>query len=293
MSAPPRKLSRLDSRVLMTSRSRYEETGDIADELDRLDAGFGAFGDGEDQVDAVVRLFDDFRIDAHVVAAGAAIDFGDALGVGLHHRPRQRAPRLGLDFRRKLLVLDLLVALEGDAADHRVFNHGHHQAAAGLVDPDVLEQPGFDQRFQAVVDAALVKAPARTRLEIGANGFDFDAPVALDDDRGRRSGRQRATTSTRPPPWRRPAWRPRSGRRTSLPVLAFQQSCATRPCYSLSRAAPLRTGRFPFVAPLVANLAGAANGLSQCNFIFIPRRCPLATRLKRPLHDAARCRMSL
>src|ERR1700704_15328 len=53
------------------------------------------------------------------------------------------------------------------------------------------------------------------------------------------------------------------------------------PLLFLSRLAPLRTGRFPFVAPLVANLAGAANGLSQCNFIFIPRRCPLATRLKR------------
>src|SRR5258708_9851225 len=53
------------------------------------------------------------------------------------------------------------------------------------------------------------------------------------------------------------------------------------PLLSLSRAAPLRTGRFPFVALLVANLAGAANGLSQCDFIFIPRRCPSATRLKR------------
>src|SRR3954466_13534093 len=55
------------------------------------------------------------------------------------------------------------------------------------------------------------------------------------------------------------------------------------PLLSLSPPAPLRTDRFPFVAPLVANLAGAANGLSQCNFIFIPRRCPLATRLKKPL----------
>ena len=158
--------------------------GDIADELDGLDAGLGAFGNGEDQIDAVVRLFDDLWIDAHVIAAGAAVNFGDALGIGLDHRTGQRAPRLGLDFRGKLLVLDLLVALEGNAADHRVFNHGHYHSTAGLVDLHVLEQSGFDQRFQAVIDAGLVKAPARTRLEIGANGFDFDAPVAFYGNRG-------------------------------------------------------------------------------------------------------------
>ena len=157
----------------------------VADEFDRLDAGLGAFGDREDQIDAVVRLLDDFGGDADVVAAGAAIDFGDAQRVGLHHRARQRAARLGLDFSRELLVLDLLVAFEGNAADHRVFDHGHDQPAAGLVDPDVLEQAGLDQRLQAVVDAALVEAAAGARLEIGANGLDFDAPVALDRDRGR------------------------------------------------------------------------------------------------------------
>ena len=60
--------------------------GVVADELDRLDAGLRALGDGEDQIDAVVRLLDDFGVDAHVIAAGAAVDFGDALGVRLHHR---------------------------------------------------------------------------------------------------------------------------------------------------------------------------------------------------------------
>ena len=33
---------------------------DVADELDRPDAGLAAFGDREDQIDAVVRLLDDF-----------------------------------------------------------------------------------------------------------------------------------------------------------------------------------------------------------------------------------------
>src|ERR1019366_8379495 len=86
----------------------------VADEFDRLDAGFRTLGNRENEIDAVVRLFDDFGIDVYIIAAGAAIDFGDALGVGLDHGTRQRAARLGLYFRRKLLVLDLLVALEGN-----------------------------------------------------------------------------------------------------------------------------------------------------------------------------------
>src|ERR1035437_5179973 len=88
----------------------------VADEIDRPDAGFRALGNRENEIDAVVRLFDDVGIDAYIIAAGAAIDFGDALGVRLNHGTRQRAARLGLYFRRKLLVLDLLVALEGNAA---------------------------------------------------------------------------------------------------------------------------------------------------------------------------------
>ena len=132
----------------------------------------------------------------HVIAAGMAIDFGDALRVGLHHRARQRAARLGLHFRRKLLVLDLLVALEGDAADHRVFDHGHQQTAAGLADPHVLEQAGLDQRLQAVIDLRLIQASAGTRLEIGADGLDLDAPVALDLDRSHGLGGSRRRHNT-------------------------------------------------------------------------------------------------
>src|ERR1700692_4025541 len=126
------------------------------------------------------RLFDDLGGDTHVVAAGMTIDLGDALGVGLHHGTRQRAPRLGLDFGGKLLILDLLVALEGDASDHRIFNHGYHEVTTGLADPDVLEQAGLDQRFQAVIDLRLIQPPVGTRSEIGADRVPFDPPVSFD-----------------------------------------------------------------------------------------------------------------
>src|SRR5205814_8669789 len=116
--------------------------------------------DGEDEVDAVVRLLDDLGVDADVIAAGAAVDFGDALGIRLHHRAREGAARLGLDFGRQLVVLDLLVALEGDAADHGVFHHGDDDPATRRADADVLEQAGFDQRLEAVVDLGLAEAAA-------------------------------------------------------------------------------------------------------------------------------------
>ena len=56
--------------------------------------------------------------------------------------------------------------------------------------------------------------------------------------------------------------------RTRIPTFIRQT-----PLSFASRPVPLRTGRFPFVALLVDNFAGAANVLSQCNFIFIPIRC--------------------
>src|SRR6202035_3531784 len=130
----------------------------VADEFDGFDAGLRPLDNRENEINAVVRLFDDLGGDTHVVAAEMTIDFGDALGVGLHHGTRQRAPRLGLDFGGKLLILDLLVALEGDAPDHRVLNDGHQQVTPGLADPDVLEQAGLDQRLQAVIDLRLIQA---------------------------------------------------------------------------------------------------------------------------------------
>src|SRR6185437_7995485 len=146
----------------------------VADEVDGFDRGLAAFVDCEDQIDAVVRLVDHLGRDGHVIAARMAIDFHDSLRVGLHHRARQRAARLGLDFSGELLVLDLLVALEGDAVDDRVFDHGDDNSPAGPADLYILEQAGFDQRLQAVIDRGVVQPTARAGLEIGADGLDLD-----------------------------------------------------------------------------------------------------------------------
>ena len=276
----------------MTSLQAIGRIGAVADELDRLDAGLAAFGDREDQIDAVVRLFDDFGCDAHVIAAGTAIDFGDALGVRLHHRARQRAARLGLDFRRKLLVLDLLVALEGDAADHRVFDHDDHDPAAGLVDPHVLEQAGLDQRLQAVVDLGLVEAAAGTRLEIGADGLDFDAAVALDGDRRHGLGGRRR---------RHKHSRQRGGHRHGEHDQGGQQA----PPHSHSKHHAQRALVIPVPArtPTNRQIPTCCTACSQfrrggkpdiaVQFHFHSKTLPIGNVTKKPLHDAARCRMSL
>ena len=114
--------------------------GVIADEDDGSDAGLFAFPDFKDEVDAIVRPLDDFRHHLNVEAAIAVIDLDDARDVGLHHRLRQCAARFRLDFLLKLLVLELVVALERDAVDDRGFNDGDNQAAAGLRNADVLKQ---------------------------------------------------------------------------------------------------------------------------------------------------------
>ncbi len=108
----------------------------------------------------------------------------------------QRAARLGLDFGRELLVLDLLVAFESDAADHGVFDHDDDQAAARLVDLTSWNRPVSISAFRPSSMWACPEAAAGARLEIGADGLGFDAAVALDRNRRRGLGAQPATTQT-------------------------------------------------------------------------------------------------
>jgi hypothetical protein len=160
----------------------------VADKLNRSDAGLVSFSDRENEIDAVVGLFNELGGDVHVVAAGMAIDFDDSPDVGLNRRPGKRAARLGLDLRLQLIVLHLLVALEGNPVDDRVLDDRDHQPVPHPVDSDVLKQAGLDQRFQGVIDAGLVKAPTGIRLEIGTDRIQLDAAVPLDGDRRQRLG---------------------------------------------------------------------------------------------------------
>src|SRR5262249_9789035 len=156
--------------------------GAVADEFDRPDVGPGTLGDLEDQIDAIVRQIDDNRIDANVVTAAAPVHLHDALHVRLHDRTRQSAALLGLDLELELLVLDLAVAFESDAIDDRVLHHGHDDPPAGHLDSDILKQTGGDEGLIGFVDLERPNAAVGARLEVGANGIGFDAPIAFDHD---------------------------------------------------------------------------------------------------------------
>jgi hypothetical protein len=136
----------------------------------------------EDEVDAVVRQLDDFRRDGDVETAAALIDFDDALHVGLHGRLRQSAARLRLHFNLELVVLGLLVAFEGDAVQHRIFNHSDDDTATGIVDANVGKKAGRVERLEAVVDFIGTQTAARARPEIRADGLRFDPAVAFNHD---------------------------------------------------------------------------------------------------------------
>jgi hypothetical protein len=58
----------------------------VADKVDRLDARLGAFLDLENQIDPVIRQFDDFRIDRNVETTATMVDLDNSLNVGLDGR---------------------------------------------------------------------------------------------------------------------------------------------------------------------------------------------------------------
>jgi hypothetical protein len=185
-----------------------------------------------------------------------------------------------LDFSRKLLVLDLLVAFEGDAPDHGVFDHGHDQPAAHLIDSHVLEQAGLDQGLEAVVDLGLPEPAAGAWLEIGTDGLDLDTPVPLDGDRRHRLGRSR---------YRHQRAAHRHGNHDQSaqqsPPHSHSQHHAQRALVIACRPAPLANRQIPKVALLVANFERAANQMWRCDSIFIPRRCQWATSQKSRYYD--------
>ena len=133
--------------------------GAVADELDGLDAGLCTLGDFEDEIDAIIGKLDDLGLDPDIETAAAPVDLDQACHVRLHHRTRERAALLRLDFGLELLVLDLLVALEGNAIDDRVFDDREDQPAALDRRPDVPEQAGRVERLHAFVDLEASSRP--------------------------------------------------------------------------------------------------------------------------------------
>src|SRR5262245_41483888 len=154
----------------------------VADEHNALDGGLGPFADLEHEVDAVIGKLDDLRLDPNIVPSGSPVDFEDALDVGLHRCPRERAARFRLHLGVELLVLETLVALERHPIDDGGFNDRDDDLAAGAPDLHVLEQPGVDEGLVGAVDLEVVEALARPEPEVRLDRAGLDPTIALDDD---------------------------------------------------------------------------------------------------------------
>ncbi len=94
----------------------------------------------EDQVGAVLRRHLVLRRHRRGEAAGAAIDFENALDVLLDAREREGLARLSLGLFLETLGRDGVVALEDDAVDDRVLEHAHDEVVAARLHLDVGEQ---------------------------------------------------------------------------------------------------------------------------------------------------------
>ena len=180
-----------------------------------------------------MRPLDDLRIDAGGEFAGAAIDFDDALDVGLHLGAGEHGARLDLGFLGEVLVGDLGIALEHHLVDDGIFDHLDGQGAGGIVEIDPRgrgEQAGGEQGLERLVDLGGIVDVAFAQIDVGQHRAGLDPLGAPDHDMLDDALRGAAGAAPRPA---RPGWRGR--RRDRCGRLAF--------CFWISAARAAAPGR--------------------------------------------------
>jgi len=116
----------------------------VADHVDIEDPALGPFIDHEDQVDALLRQFDDLRSDRCADATGPSVELNDPLNVRLRARAGENAARPHLHLVAQLVFLEFVVSLEHHLIDDRVFRHTHDQIRALQLDLHIGEKIGFE-----------------------------------------------------------------------------------------------------------------------------------------------------
>ena len=163
-----------------------------------------------------------------------AVEVEDTLDVGLHPRAGVNDTRALLDFGIEILVVELVVSLERDAVDDRVFDDLDDKGVADPAQIHVGKQTGCEQRLQRRVQLFVIPRFSRLDLKIRTHRLRLDPLSAEDlnvgDDSAphRRHGRhrdrsRRGSSSRRPAPDARLA---RHRLRSRAPV--FPGSCGRR-----------------------------------------------------------------
>ncbi len=152
----------------------------IADDVDLLDLGLGTFVDLENDIDAVLRQLDHLRLDCRRETALSLIQLDDPRDICADLGPGENLPRRQPDLGNDLVVLYPVVALEDDAVDHRILDHGDQHIA--VLEPDIRrsEQFGGVELFEHLVADDLVPFLARTQPDVGEDGLRFQPLSARD-----------------------------------------------------------------------------------------------------------------
>ena len=127
-------------------------------------------------------------VDRGVEIALLGVKVEDFLPIGLDHRRREHGARLGLDLGLDVVVAELLVALERDLVDQRVFRHVHDEHVALAAELHILEQAGGEQRLHAAVEPVGIERIAGPDQHVGADGPRLDPLIADHLDRLDRAG---------------------------------------------------------------------------------------------------------
>ena len=138
------------------------------------------------QIDALVPGADRLRIDPRREIAALSVKLDDALGIVVDHGARERPARFRLHRLLRVLLLDLLVALESHPLDRRIFDDLDQDVIAVPGNGHVLEQPGRVEALERHIERRRIEVSVGVGMKMRTDHLRVDVPVAADGDRGLR-----------------------------------------------------------------------------------------------------------
>ncbi len=178
------RLARLDYAFQLAGR-----VGVVAGKHDLSDREFAAFPDFEHKVNAFAIGRDCLWLDPHLEVAALTVKLDNAFDIVVHDGPRQRSALLRLHDVSQVVVLDLLVALEHQFHDGRIFHDGDTDMITIPRNLHVLKKPGAVKAFQRAIDCCGIKPPVTGCVKMRPDQRGIDVPIAV--DRNRRINRSR------------------------------------------------------------------------------------------------------
>src|SRR5215472_4769891 len=154
----------------------------VANEINAAYAGKLALVDLEDEIDTVLRKLNDLWFDGCSEPSVPTIKVEDPFDIVLDSRPSVDDARPQLDLGIEILVVELLIALKGNAIDDRVLDYFDDQSIADAAQIDIGKQAGRKQRLERLVHTFIVPRVAGLDQQIGANRFRFDPLHPLNAD---------------------------------------------------------------------------------------------------------------